>query len=344
MPTLSRAAVRASTVFSAALLSVAALAAQGVVRDVPSNSPGSGTCSTAPFGNGTAATANQRLQFVVTRNELGSTAGWITGLSFAPCAGGLSQAEFFEIGLGLLPSGFGFTGHLDFDDNLWNQCTVWYPLLSSEFNARWSRSANAWSTIGADASVWYDGTSDLLVDIKAIGNRASGGNSGVHHDGRPALHVAGWTGPMPATGTVVNTAPKVRVQFGVADKAAFNVGCHGLALALAGNAVPGQTIHFDVTGGGANLPVVLNLGITSPDIELGVIYIPGCWFLSDLAITSIVSTTDASGARRFSLTLPTSNSLNGARVIAQGVHANPALPQFVATSNGYRFVIGPAQP
>ncbi len=328
-----------------ASLAFAPLTAQGVVRDIPSNTPSTGACGNLPFGDGGAATTNVRMQWLVTRAELGSTAGWITGISFAPCAGGLHQFDdSVEVWLATMPLGFSFTGHTVFDDNRWSQSTLSGLVVFQEFNPRWTKTANAWSTMGADTSYWYDGQGDLLVEVNAVGNRSSNGSSTVHHDSRPCLVAAGWSGTWPPSGVISSGAPKVRLQFSVADKSTFNVGCHGFGLALGGNPVPGATLAFQTTGGGAGLPAVLNLGLNSPNIELGVIYIPGCWLLSDLSIASIQGATNGSGAWTMNLTLPTSSSLNGARVVAQSVHLNPALPQLVATSNGVRFVIGPAQP
>lgn len=335
---------RPAILLASAALSLVSLPAQGIVRDVPSNTPATGACVNAPFGDGSMATTNQRLQWLVTRSELGATAGWISGLSFAPCASGRHEFSFVEIWIASMPLGFSFAGNTNFDDNRWTHSSIAYPIASHEFNAHWVKTGSGWSTIGAVDSVWYDGQHDLLIDVLAIGNASDNGTSTVHHDNRASLRAAGWTGAMPATGTIGTTAPKVRVQFGVADKSTFNDGCHGLQLALGGNPIPGATLAFQTTGGGAGLPAVLNLGLNSPDIQLSVIYIPGCWLLSDLAIASIQGTTNGSGAWTMNLTLPASSSLNGARVIAQSVHVNPALPQLVATSNGVRFVIGPAQP
>lgn len=320
--------------------------AQGITRDVPSNTPGSGTCSVVPFGdvNTNTPVAKQRLQWIVTAAELGGTAGFITGLSFAPCATGTYQGDAMDVYVAEMPPGFSFAGHLDFDDNLFLQSISLPQVVDQWAYPRWTKTANAWSSIGFDASYYYSGTNDLLIDVIVQGNHATNGTSAVHHFARTGLHTQGWGGFIPQFGSLVSSVPKVRVQFECADKTVYGQGCYNLALGVSGNPTVGGTVTVSATGSGANLPMILNLGVGELIWDLSTMGFSPCWLFADLSLGNITTAANGAGSANVPLVIPTDPNLQGGRIFAQFVQLNPAIPTLLVTSNGGRIVFGPVCP
>lgn len=325
------------------LLLAATAAAQGQAFYIPDNDATAGTCNVIPWGTtATSGTwANQRYQCIATVADLGGTAGYVTGLGFAPCASGTHTSQTLRITMAHVPPGFAFAGNTDFDNNL-NVLGTNATVVLEQDNYYWEKIGNTWSSVGLDTSFLYNGTDDLLIDILVTGNDASNGSSSTHRNTRERLYAFGWTGSPPATGSAASGALKMQIQMGCADMTIYGPSCGGLQLTLSGSPALGATLTIDAAGGAPNMPIVLNLGFlnTAPfPIDLTPFGFRGCSILNSSDGT-IAGLTNAAGGISNSLSVPQNTSLIGVRVFEQYVHLNPQGPGGVALSNGGRVVLG----
>ena len=146
------------------VLLVSMLAAPSVAQNwyVPDNNAGLGTCNVIPFGSTPASTfANAKYQVKATNADLGGLPGLITGLGFAACNSGATHFDSIEVVLDHHPAGALLS--TTFAANLTANAVV----VLQATNFTWNNILNTWNEIGLQNYFPYNGTDDLVVQIRS---------------------------------------------------------------------------------------------------------------------------------------------------------------------------------
>lgn len=294
---------------------------QAPVLHLPSDTPSSGTCSTAPFGSqlANAVDRQQHWQMLVTAAELGNAPRTISSLGFAACGSGTRSYSRLVV---LMKHRVGALT-TDMTANLGGGATTMLDVVNHSF----AHAADVWTNLGMSRSFAFDpAQGDLLIDIRVVNADFVGTAPGFHTAARAAVLANNYSGAAPQFGTLMTEAPKLRLGLGAAFIDALGTGCGPAPLRLewSGTSVLGGTASFWFTGARAGvLPDLAALWVGAQRVQTGLTGIgaPGCVLHASLDFSAIVSA--ASGtSTALVVPFPNVSSLAGARVYVQGAHVD----------------------
>lgn len=310
-----------------------------------------GSATSAPFGGSlfsprvanttlcyrtdAAQGTNMRYQTILRQSELGA-AGLITGLAFSAVDAGRHWNSSLLVRMSHV--GAGHTMVATFATNLPSPVTV-----LNQTNHSFEYATNAWREIGLQTPFAYNGTSDVVVDIIARGNWQTV-ECGFNRAGsEPRVYDAAWTGLTPTTGSVDNSAARMRVSFNCANANEYGASCGRLEAGHSGDGHRGATFFYNVSNATPNLFAFLSLGLNNagPTYPLSTSFIgwTNChaWHTADVLITV---PTNASGFGSYGLAVPNSSSLDGARVYGTWFSLDTSEPGDLTFSGYTRMIVG----
>ncbi|MFO1078258.1 MAG: hypothetical protein U1E73_11110 [Planctomycetota bacterium] len=179
-----------------------------------SNDPTTGTCNVFPFGQ-----AQMRYQQLVEAQDLPNHPGIIRDIAFTPCGTGSTTYTSLQVTLAHTSVTSLSTANT-FDSNLQNPALGQVVLAGS---VTYNYTSGEWSNLGLTSGFNYDGVSNLIIDVQAVG-----GTQSFHRD---ATRWRSWNSNIAATNpsNSAATALKVRltIECPVAQRAIspFNEGC-----------------------------------------------------------------------------------------------------------------------
>ena len=136
----------------------------------PADTPDTGTANNWPFNTYTA----WRYQFIVNASVLPAAPMKITDIAFAPTATKSWTAKQFQVRMG-------HTTYKDFSTaptpNCFDTMLGPAPVLVYDGVMRWDCVADTWCFLGLESSFGYDGTRNILVEIRYRGGPGSAGVS-----------------------------------------------------------------------------------------------------------------------------------------------------------------------
>ncbi len=145
-------------------------AAQAGDIHVPSNTPASGVCNNFPFNpNWAGANGSFRYQLLVPSSLLGGKACLISDVSFAACYTVTFKATQFEMTMGHTTLA---TPSLTFASNMPSPQVV-IPAGPVSY----ARTASTWSPLKLRQAFVYNGTDNLVIEIRYHGGTLQGGSS-----------------------------------------------------------------------------------------------------------------------------------------------------------------------
>mgnify|MGYP001216256398 CR=1 FL=1 len=308
---------------------------------VPDNNAAAGSCNVIPFGSSSLATwGNQKYQSKATPTDLGSMAGLVTGLGYAPCGTGTIHFDAIEIILDHHPAG------TPLDPTFANNLTPNAVTVLSATDFTWNITANTWNEIGLQNFFVYNGVDDMVMQITCT-NSLTTGTTGFRRDTRQRLYWYGTTGPAPASGTTGNAAMKFDVSELTARLSTYGVGCAGTmgtsAHHLTGSSQLGQTTGLDVSNGLPNGLAVSILGFYNAfpfPLDLSVYGAPGCFQYEDITASSFMLL-DGAGGGSVAFPIPNNPAYVGVLVFSQYACLDPlANAPGITTTNYGRIYIG----
>ncbi|MFO1053728.1 MAG: hypothetical protein U1F36_16050 [Planctomycetota bacterium] len=298
-------------------------------RYAPSDTPGTGTCNSIPWGQSSA-----RHQHLVTAAELGNAPQVITDIAYSACSTGTLTAGQILIRMSHTSSA---TLGSDFTINLGaNPVTV-----LNATNWSYAYTSGAWADVGLTAPFAYDPAfGNLVIDIEFCG--AAGGAS-FHRDVSPRAYLNGGSCPSANLGSTGSAALKVRLETSGGSYTSIGTACGSPAAALAGTGAPniGGSLSIAMSNGVPNTLGFYLLGFAPANLPLDSIGAPGCT-LHTQPFTALATGFDGLGAS-VPLVLPIANNpaLVGASVVFDGLMVDPAANALgMTTSNGLVVVVG----
>jgi len=136
----------------------------------PSDTPDAGSSNSWPFNTYTA----WRYQLIVNKSVLPNAPIKITDIAFAPTTTKTWKASRFQIRMGHTTlSDFNNPVQPNCFDNMLGAC----PTIVYEGPLTWSCAASTWSPIGLQSHFGYDGSRNILVEIRYSGGPGSSGVS-----------------------------------------------------------------------------------------------------------------------------------------------------------------------
>lgn len=285
----------------------------------------------------TSAWTNQRYQTILRREELGS-ANTITGLAFSPSVNGTHWNRNLQIRMSHVPAGH--TLSTTFATNLPTPVTV----LNSP-NYTFHTLASSWTEVGLQSSFAYDGTSDVVVDIIALANHASGTGGFNRSGSTPRAFASDWAfggTPTVASGTD-NSGQRMRVSFACANANEFGTACGSLLADHVGSGAHGTTFNFHVHNAPANAAAIVALGFNngSPGYpqNLNSFGFTNCtsW---NTGTATLFYVCDGSGFANHALGLPNTTAYDGLKIYGQWFVLDPTQAGGLTNSAYTRLVIG----
>lgn len=321
---------------SAALCATAA--AQGTISYFPSDTPGTGPCSNAPFGSAfaNAVDRNQRWQTLVTAAELGNVPRTVSSIAFAPCGAGVRDYDRLVVKMNHINGplttdmtanlGGGSFGALDVSNHVWEH------------------GANGWVNIGLNRSFAYDpARGDLIVEVRVVNADFPGNAPGFHTAPRICVLANNYAGALPRNGVFVADGPKFRLGFGAAFIDALGVGCGPgpITLNWSGSSAFGTSSTWWMTqaGPGTNPDLgAIWVGFQRIQSGLGGIGATGCSLYASLDFSVIVQTTNGTSTSLV-VPIPVAPALAGGRFLVQGAHVDPTANPFGIELTGAAIVV-----
>jgi len=282
----------------------------------------------------TSAWGNQRYQTILRMEQLGS-AGSIRGLGFSPSTTGRHYNHTLQIQMSHVPAGH--TLSTTFATNLPSPVTV---LNAPTYS--WHTTADTWNEIGLQNSFAYNGTSDVVVDIIAVGNHDTV-PGGFNRGALPRAYAFNWASgstPTIATGTD-NAGQRIRVNFNCAVGSEYGTSCGPLRALHFGTPNRGGTAWYDVYDALPSSGVIIGLGFTgipSP-LSLTGFGFTNCIQWHDLSST-LFKVTDATGFATHAISVPNSAIYDGLKIRGQWFALDPAQPGGLTVSNYITNLIG----
>jgi hypothetical protein len=279
---------------------------------------------------------NQIMQLVLPQSELGGP-GNITGLAFAPSTSGRHYNRYLTIRMAQKP--IGYVLGTTFAANISGGSTV---LNKTDYV--WHTTADEWNEIGLTQPFAYDGAHDVVVEIFARGNHQQVGTLGAFRRGtEQRLYAYGWPwASQPTTGTLSNTATKIRANFSCADASMYGTSCGPIRAVPYGTPVLGQTFWFDiydaVPGNGAILGVGFDSGGMYP-MSLTSYGFTNCLMWHDfIAVEFLI--VPGSGHGWNSISIPNNIAFDGTMMFGQWMSLDATQPGGATASNYIRMLIG----
>ena len=167
---------RTRTLFTALLLAalpLLAISVQAQSNDIyiPDNNPASGICNHFPFNAAwSGASGEWRYHGFFTAQQMGSTACLISDISFAPCSSGTFAATKFQVRLSHTTAS-SITAAMN--SNLPNPVVV---IPEGPFT--WNPVNQQWTPLTIVTPFSYNGTDNVVVEIRYTGGTISGGFAG----------------------------------------------------------------------------------------------------------------------------------------------------------------------
>jgi serine protease AprX len=290
---------------------------------------------TLQYRVGAAQGTNLRYQTIVRGEELG-VAGAIRSLSFSAQDTMRHWNRQLTIKMSHVPPGH--TLAATFASNLPAPTTV-----LDAFNHSFRTIADNWVDIGLQTPFAYDGVSDLVVEVTAIGNWQT--TPGQFHDSNePRVYATNWI-TAPATGTVdANQALRMRVGYDCATATNLGASCGPLENAYFGSAQRGTSFLFLSSGAPANGVMVLALGLTNGfplPLSLTPLGWTNCFGFNDAVSTPTVLAS-AAGVGNYTLPIPNNVALDGTVIYGQWIGLDPSEPGSLTFSGQTRMLVGTA--
>ena len=324
-------------------LSLSELPAQSF--HVPSNTPTSGACNLAPFGDVSTKTwGNQVCQLMCSTKVLGGAGmhGRISDIGFAACFGGVRHFDTIEVVLAQTKASSLST---TFSRNLVSNVKT---VLKAK-NYDWHLWPGIWNRLGIDKDYDYIAMNgNLVVQITVTGARSRGpvrANGSVRRAGGQRVLAYNWTGKPPSTGKIDLSAPKIEVQFRMNDLHQFGFGCSGYngvpTLTLYGSAKLGTNLIVGLTKAvpRANLFHIIALSRLEPPIDLIVAGAPYCMLYLPPTVV-LTAKADSSGAYWVRMAVPMDGKLLSARVYTQFFPFDSSKKLGLTASNYGRILLG----
>jgi len=318
-----------------ALVLAAPLAAQNWY--VPDTNAAVGICNSIPFGDVIGSGGYQsKYQVKATRTDLGGLPGLITGLGFTPCIGGKSHFGQIQIVLDHHPAGAPLS--TTFDANLTpNAVTV---LSATDYT--WNTTANTWNEIGLQNFFSYNGTDDVVIQIRCVNGTSP---AGFHRDVRQRIVWVAVSGSPPATGTSSNGGIKFEVGMLMARVSSHGNSCLGSngmpAHSTSGTPQLTQTIGWDVTNGVPNGFALVIVGFFfGPPFELSAFGMPNCFQYQNV-VSILLGILNGTGAGSVPCSIPNDAGLLGVKFYSQYACFDiPVNAAGLTTTNYNRVLIG----
>jgi hypothetical protein len=294
---------------------------------------------TLKFREATAIAQNMRYQTIMRSDELGE-AGAITGMAFSGQSDGWHFNSSLKIRMAQVPAGYTLSS--SFNANL----PGLLPVLESA-NYSWNYAAGDWRNIGLQTPFSYDGTSDVVVEIIAMGNVQSttGSSTGPFEKdpNRQRVYNATWDLTPPLTGSIAtSSALRMRAEFSCANANEYGASCGKLRASHAGSSALGSTFHFRVSNATANSLAFIGLGqnnLNPYPVSLTGAGFTNCTSYSQ-SIVTLSQSTNLFGIATFSLSIPNFASLNGYQLSGQWISIDASEPGNLTFSDATRFTVG----
>ncbi|MBL8754567.1 MAG: hypothetical protein JNK15_14785, partial [Planctomycetes bacterium] len=150
------------------------------------------------------------------------------------------------------------------------------------------------------------------------------------------------SGATPLTGTVDNSAQRMRVSFACANANEFGASCGRLESAHSGSGARGSNFHFLVNNATPNLVAFLSLGLnnaTPYPVSVNFLGWTNCfaWHDADVLLTI---PTNASGVGDYTLAVPNNPALDGAKVFGTWLGLDTSEPGDLTVSGYTRMIVG----
>ena len=294
---------------------------------IPDANAASGSCTNFPW---TTSSAEIRYHTLAPATTLGSKPFLIRELAFAPCASGVFSATQCEIRMAHFS---GATLTTIFATNLQKDLTVVYSGA-----LKWSYTQDQWSDIGLTAPFAYNGTDNVVVEIRYLGAQ---GSVTSHADRAVRYRALAQVGAYNALNALA---------LGVAVSAKFRLSYVDTQISGSGSTRPGGTVQLAlVSTADPNLPYQAGTSLGAGPIPidtrtLGLSVDPlllGCvsgWFAS--VFQGYAGTLDGSGAGAAKILIPNNAALIGVRLHTAFVTLAASAPSGVKSiSNTFTFTI-----
>lgn len=291
------------------------------------------------FRNATAMAQNMRYQTIMRSDELGA-AGAITGLAFAGKSDGWHFNSSLKIRMAHVPSGH--TLSPSFNANL----PGLQPVLESN-NHSWNYANGDWKNIGLQTPFSYDGTSDVVIDIIAMGNVQStqGPSTGsfASDPNRQRVYNSTWDLSPPLTGTVASgKSLRMRAEFSCANANEYGASCGKLTASHTGSSALGSTFNFRVDHATANSIAFIGLGnnnLNPYPLSLTPAGFTNCTVYHQ-SVTTLSQPTSLVGSASYSVSIPNIGALSGYQLGGQWIGLDPSEPGNLTFSDVTRFTVG----
>ena len=299
---------------------------------VASNST-SGGANHFPFNaNWSSANGEWRYQAVFTAAQLGNKPFLITGLSFVPGSTGGFAAKQFEIRMNNLTPSTHSTG---FDTNLGKSPTVVRyaaPLV-------WNLTASTWCAIPFNCPHMYDGSSDLVVEVRYAGGSISGGFTGpVVRDSVAPRYYAYGTGTYSATTATGTGTSAFRVRLTHADLTPSSTSPSiGTGVKLALDSYPDAGTLYVVASSFGNGPNMI--GCWPLKLDVDPLFVISVNNLAPSIFQHYQGTLDTSGKGTAAIVIPKLNALVG--FVVHSAFAGTAKSGLTVISDSGVFKINP---
>ncbi|MFK7740554.1 MAG: S8 family serine peptidase [Planctomycetota bacterium] len=293
---------------------------------------------TVKYRSADATAQNMRYQLVLRSEELGG-AGLITGLAFPPAAAdGSHYNSNLQIRMRQRPAGYQLT------TNLANNISG-STLVMNANTYTWAYEEDEWSNLGLKSPFSYDGTSDIVVEVRARGNVQTTSGGFWRESDRQRAYAQNWDLFVPSTGSIDSNGCRLRVEFGCANSNEFGASCGSLDADHFGSSTLGSTFTFRVRNAAPNFVAFVGLGENSSfpyPLDLTAAGFTNCQAFGQ-SIVTLSAPTNGSGTATYALPVPNNTALVGYKVYGQWLTIDTSEPGDLSFSNATCMTVGTAQ-
>lgn len=282
---------------------------------------------------------NMRQQTIVPAALL-SGAGPITGLAFAASGTGQHWSQALQVRMAHAPNGYSLS--TSFNANMVGAVNV---LVKG--NHTWKYTADEWAEIGLTTPFYYDGTSDLVVEVIVRGNVQTswGPTDGAFYKSSALLqrcYAGFWSGPIPATGAIDTSGIRMRFNRSCALADEFGASCGRLRARHGSSGSLGTLFGFGVLNALPNSGALLAVGqfsVSPLPISLTQLGWTNC--VAFVMPTSFVTAlTSPTGEGLFAFMIPNTPILTGSVLYGQWLQFDPSEPGGITVSDYTRVLVG----